>query len=362
MFSKSKLKEIFKYLLSTKLIIVIISIIIYQLSLNDCKATKVELPDSTKKISELEQILKSKGLVNIQDVDPSIHIDIKYSTPNNFLGIDIYEDYNKAYLPKEVAYKLKNAQKLLHDTLPNYNLVVFDATRPQSIQQIMWDSIKIPNEKKYQFLADPKKGSLHNYGAAVDLSILDEKGKELDMGTTFDSFEKLSYPLLEKDFLAKRQLTQQQVNNRLLLRKIMNKSGFFGIKTEWWHFGCYSVADAKKKLILIADHKIRKEEAIISKNNSTSNIPKNPLTNEITFKIQLKTTPYLIDINSREFKGLKVEKYLHEGNYKYTSGNFKNIQEARIYKLKIINLGFNDAFIAAFENGKRIPIEYVLKP
>ncbi|HLP10818.1 MAG TPA: M15 family metallopeptidase, partial [Flavobacteriales bacterium] len=104
---------------------------------------------------------------------------------------------------------------------------------------------------KIKFLSNPAFGSVHNYGAAVDLSICTKKGEELDMGTPYDDTASLAYPILESRFLQRGELTKEQLKNRQLLRSVMYKSGFFGIQTEWWHFNAMTrdVAAAKFKRI-----------------------------------------------------------------------------------------------------------------
>ena len=100
----------------------------------------------------------------------------------------------------------------------------------------MWDTVKIPMAEKTKYLSNPKYGSLHNYGAAVDISIVDEKNIPLDMGTSYDFFGELAYPEKEQQMLREGKLTQQQIDNRKLLRAVMQKASFFNIQTEWWHF------------------------------------------------------------------------------------------------------------------------------
>jgi D-alanyl-D-alanine dipeptidase len=104
------------------------------------------------------------------------------------------------------------------------------------VQQQLWDALDGTDLQMY--LANPVRGSIHSYGMALDITILDEQGRELDMGTGFDDMTELSHPALEEAYLAGGQLTGQQLANRLLLREAMNEAGFVGIRTEWWHFDC----------------------------------------------------------------------------------------------------------------------------
>jgi D-alanyl-D-alanine dipeptidase len=185
---------------------------------------------------ELEKKLIANGLVNITSVIPDIKIDLRYSTPKNFMKMDLYGDLERVYILPNVAQKLKLAQQALKKTDSTLSLLVFDCVRPLSVQKAMWDTVKMPVYKKIKFLSNPAFGSLHNYGAAVDISICTVSGKELDMGTPYDDTAALAYPTLEPKFLASGELTKKQFNNRQLLRKVMYKAGFFGIQTEWWHF------------------------------------------------------------------------------------------------------------------------------
>ena len=104
------------------------------------------------------------------------------------------------------------------------------------MQQQLWDALAGTGLQMY--LADPARGSIHSYGMALDITILDPEGRELDMGTGFDDMTDLSHPALEEGFLVAGKLTEQQVANRQLLRDAMFQAGFVGIRTEWWHFDC----------------------------------------------------------------------------------------------------------------------------
>jgi zinc D-Ala-D-Ala dipeptidase len=204
-----------------------------------------KLPDSyniiyPKDTTEMERLLINYGLVNVQSIDSTIICDLRYATENNFLKKNMYGDFKKCYLQADVAEKLAEAQKYLKEENPSYSLIVFDAVRPRSIQQKMWDALDMEISQKSKYVSNPRYGSLHNFGAAVDLSIADSSGKELDMGTPFDYFGELAYPVKEKELLEKKILTEIQVKNRELLRRVMYKAGFFNIQTEWWHFNsCY---------------------------------------------------------------------------------------------------------------------------
>ena len=212
---------------------------------------KVPKPVKTSNIKldslGLEVYLKNFGLVNIQEVEPSIRVDLKYSTTDNFVGIDMYGDLTKAFCQPDVADKLKKAYQYLQEEDSTLTLLVFDAVRPVFVQQKMWDTLKMPIREKTKFLSNPRNHSIHNYGAAVDISLTTKDGEELDMGTPFDFIGKLAHPREEKRLLKEGKLTQKQIENRVLLRKVMKKAGFFNIQTEWWHWNSCSRNTAKSK-------------------------------------------------------------------------------------------------------------------
>lgn len=212
-------------------------------------------PSLTGQISQVytaaEQRMINAGLIDVQTVDTTIVIDLKYSTTDNFLGLDVYGGFNKCYLQPDVAEKLKLAQQFLKSNFSFYSLIVYDAARPRSIQYQMWDTIKIPLKERSKYLSNPKNGSLHNFGAAVDLSIIDENGYLLDMGTPYDFFGELAYPREEERLNKEGKLTRKQLLNRELLRTVMTKAGFTGITTEWWHFNSCSRSEAIVKYKII---------------------------------------------------------------------------------------------------------------
>ncbi|CAN5445591.1 hypothetical protein BH10BAC1_BH10BAC1_10190 [soil metagenome] len=202
-------------------------------------------------LSSMERTLLAAGLVNVKTIDSSIVVDLKYSTKNNFLGLDMYGDFDKCYLQPDVAQKLKCSQEMLKSKFPFYSLIVFDAVRARSIQRKMWDTIDVPYSERSKYVSNPNNGSLHNFGAAVDLSIIDEHGIELDMGTAYDYFGELAYPREEERMLEEGRLTHIQLLNRELLRSVMEGAGFMGITTEWWHFNsCYRTEAYEKYKII----------------------------------------------------------------------------------------------------------------
>jgi D-alanyl-D-alanine dipeptidase len=207
-----------------------------------------------KNIPVIEQKMLDQGLVNIQDVNPDILVELKYATPDNFMKKNVYGELTHAYLQPEVAKKLSQASKFLSQEKPGFKLLVYDAARPNSVQYKLWDALddlKIPLRQKTQYVADPKIGSNHNFGCAIDLTVVDEKGNPLDMGTKYDFFGPLAYPRSEQEMLRQGKLSAKQIANRNILRKAMVKAGFAVNTTEWWHFDGMSKKTARAKYGMI---------------------------------------------------------------------------------------------------------------
>lgn len=203
-----------------------------------------------EKKTQLELHLDSLGLINIKQADSTIYIDLKYATTDNFTGKILYTDLSIAYLHPLAVEKLIKAQQILKEKDPNLSLYVFDAARPLSVQKKMFDVVR--GTKQQAYVADPSRTGLHNYGMAVDLSIISiETGELLDMGTGFDYFGKLAGITNEDLFVQQKLLSRQQVDNRRLLRNVMTKAGFLTIRGEWWHFNAYSLTDSRRLATLI---------------------------------------------------------------------------------------------------------------
>jgi len=189
-----------------------------------------------------------EGLVDVQQINSAIQIDLKYTTTDNFLRERLYTSLQKAYLQKDVAIRLSEVQKELSRKYPGYQLLIYDAVRPVSVQEKMWKALdSLPVKERIKFVSNPKNLSLHNMGAAIDLTILNANGEALDMGAGFDDIRKIAYPCLEDSFLKVGQLTPLQVQNRKILRSAMLMQGFRQLPTEWWHFNACSREEAKRK-------------------------------------------------------------------------------------------------------------------
>lgn len=188
-------------------------------------------------IDTLEQKLIDYGLVDIQSLDSTILVDVKYASEDNFLGINLYGNLSRIYLQPDVAARLVKAQKKLKSIDSTKTLLVYDGVRPRSVQWKMWNSLDtLPPRKRGMFVSNPRNGSLHNFGAAIDLTIADENGNPLDMGAPYDHIGKIAYPSMEKIYLDSGLLTTEHIQNRQLLRNSMRAGGFWVIQSEWWHF------------------------------------------------------------------------------------------------------------------------------
>ena len=207
--------------------------------------------DSTLLIN-VEEALGKIGLVELLSIDSTIRIDLKYASTDNFMGIELYDTLTRLFLQESVAKRLSKSQKFLDSISPGYSLLVYDGVRPRDVQQEMWDALdSIPIYRRGKFVSNPRNGSVHNFGAAVDLTIVDSLGKELDMGAGYDDFREIAFPKYEARFLKSGELTKEQYNNRKLLRRVMRHSKFYNIPSEWWHFNAYSRIPASHKYQLL---------------------------------------------------------------------------------------------------------------
>jgi zinc D-Ala-D-Ala dipeptidase len=189
-------------------------------------------------ISILEGRLIQGGLVDVQKLDPSIRVELKYASAHNFMGRNLYGKLTRAYLRPSAALKLVKASTILQERYPELRLLVVDAVRPRSVQHKMWEIVVDTPMQRY--IANPYRGSMHNYGAAVDVTLYNvETGKPLDMGTPVDYFGPLAHPNLEHEFLQKGELTEEQIKNRLILRNAMCDAGWIILPIEWWHFNAF---------------------------------------------------------------------------------------------------------------------------
>jgi D-alanyl-D-alanine dipeptidase len=165
-----------------------------------------------------------------------IAVDLRYATPDNFVGRDLYTPLDCNWLHKDAAAALEQAVAWLAARRPDYKLLVLDALRPQRVQEQLWQALQGTDLLSY--IADPARGSIHSFGMALDVTLLDADGNELDMGTGFDDLSERSHPALEAELLARGELTPLHIENRQWLRDAMFQAGWRGINSEWWHFDC----------------------------------------------------------------------------------------------------------------------------
>jgi zinc D-Ala-D-Ala dipeptidase len=166
-------------------------------------------------------INSAENFVDVIALDPTIALDVRYATANNFTKAQIY-DCPACLLRPEAAQKIVKIHQSLRKQ--GLGLKMFDCYRPRPYQQRLWD--KVPNP---DYVTPPAKGSMHSRGAAVDLTIVNAQGDEMDMGTEYDFFGKEAH----FDYT---NLSAKVLENRQMLRRVMENNGFQGIRTEWWHF------------------------------------------------------------------------------------------------------------------------------
>lgn len=190
-----------------------------------------------------------KPLVDLKTL-PGLVLDLRYATLNNFTGTDLYQGRDLGYLHEVAATQLVQAFRLLEAERPGCTFRIFDALRPRSMQRKLFAFVKgTPQE---QYVADPELGSIHSYGMAVDLTLNDALGTEVDMGTEFDAFHELAHPK-EEEWLALGRLNLQQFENRMCLKRVMLAAGFLQSPIEWWHFNALPSKRVRAEFQIIED-------------------------------------------------------------------------------------------------------------
>lgn len=164
---------------------------------------------------------QQSDFVRLKDLSPDFVYELKYATPDNFLKQAVY-DCGECYLRKSTAEALVKANEAFKQL--GYRIKLFDCYRPLSVQKKMWKILPGTH-----YVANPAKGSKHNRGAAVDLTLVDAEGKELNMGTPFDFFGKEAHHTYTEH-------SKEVLENRKLLKETLNKFNFKSIYSEWWHY------------------------------------------------------------------------------------------------------------------------------
>ena len=209
--------------------------------------------------SPTELRMEEQGLVDITTVIPGIHVSLMYARSDNFVGRVMYRDLHRAYLLPETAEALRKAQAALQKAHPELSLKVYDATRPMSVQQQMWNMVA--GTSKSIYVSNPKNGGgLHNYGLAVDITLCwrndlrtaqgrllhaagDTTG--LSMGTPIDYLGKMAHVRDVTAHFQRGWLSKAHLERRKWLRNAMEAAGFKVLPTEWWHFNFKTRAQAK---------------------------------------------------------------------------------------------------------------------
>jgi D-alanyl-D-alanine dipeptidase len=179
-----------------------------------------------KKFSDYRESVRNdslKKMVELKTIMPNIRYDLRYATLNNFVHKRLYRDGRMTFVRLVVARAIAKVEGELNEK--GYALKIWDAYRPYNVTVKMWNLVK---DERY--VADPKKGSGHNRGIAVDVTLVNQtSGVELDMGTGFDNFSDTAHQNFAN-------LSTHILKNRLLLKTTMEKYGFKALATEWWHF------------------------------------------------------------------------------------------------------------------------------
>ena len=175
-----------------------------------------------------------------------LQVDLRYAGARNLLGRDLYSPHDCAWLRREAADALQQAVQWLARERPELRLCVLDAARPQRVQELFWAHVQGTPMEPY--FAPPERGSIHSFGMAVDITLADAQGQELDMGTPFDDTTERSHPALEHRHAAAGLLSQAQLANRRLLRSALLQAGWQAISTEWWHFDFGDRDEVRRRL------------------------------------------------------------------------------------------------------------------
>ncbi|MBL8314456.1 MAG: D-alanyl-D-alanine dipeptidase [Rubrivivax sp.] len=184
-------------------------------------------------------------MIRVEDVaaDPAfrhlrtlraVQHDLRYAGPQNFAGRCLYGRMDCAWLRREAAAGLEAAAEWLQAQRPGWRILVLDALRPQRVQEAIW--VDVAGTPMQEYFANPERGSIHSFGMAVDVTLVDAQGREADMGSGFDEMTPASHPALHGELLASGLLSAAQVAERDCLRQAMQHGGFVGIPHEWWHF------------------------------------------------------------------------------------------------------------------------------
>lgn len=196
--------------------------------------------------------LAADGYVDVSTISPDIIVRLMYARDDNFTGQLLYTPdlMTRAWLHPDAARALGRAVEILSRVAPGTRLLVKDAARPLAIQKRMYAAVA--GTPKARYVANPAKGrGMHNYGLAVDITLADAEGRELPMGTPVDHLGVEANIDREEELVSRGVMSENERQNRLLLRRVMREAGFSTIRTEWWHFNLTSGAAARAKYRII---------------------------------------------------------------------------------------------------------------
>lgn len=205
----------------------------------------------TASAQRFDSLMRVHGMVDIQQVAPDIRVELKYATKNNFIGANMYGQLRRAYLHPNLAKALARAQQALTKEHPGYRFLIYDAARPQSVQRRMYQAVAGTPKKIY--VAAPERGGRHNYGVAVDLTIVDASGKPLDMGSPFDHFGEEAHLGNEEARVRAGIFNKEVPANRSLMRRLLGAEGLRPYDKEWWHYQeQMSMSEVRKRYQLLS--------------------------------------------------------------------------------------------------------------
>ena len=198
----------------------------------------------------LDDKMADAGMVSVADVCPDVDYNLMYARPDNFTGVVLYNGMTYPWLRPEAAKALAEASSRLRSERPDLRLLVKDAARPMSVQRRMYEVVQ--GTSKARYVSNPANGGgLHNYGMAVDITIVDSLGNELPMGTPVDHLGSEANIDREEELVNRGVITRQERYNRLLLRRCMRAAGFKPLRTEWWHFNLCTSNEARRRYRLL---------------------------------------------------------------------------------------------------------------
>ena len=185
-------------------------------------------------MQRVEDIAADPAFRRLADLHGGVAVDLRYAGTNNFAGRSLYGRLDCGWLRREAAAGLEAAAAWLQAARPGWRILVLDALRPQRVQESIW--IDVAGTPLQEYFANPERGSIHSWGMAVDVTLLDADGREVDMGSGYDEMTEASHPALHAELLASGRLSADHVAHRDLLRDAMARGGWGGIANEWWHY------------------------------------------------------------------------------------------------------------------------------